>query len=276
MKFSRPDVACNASRFHGPKNLRQSKAKWMEILNEDVDRGFRNTNRSKALKDFSGLAHGTWSHFSYGDPLGSFKTDRALYGDSEARRRHIAKANRSAERWQHPQASQAPLPEAASQLAKASPSAPSAQRPPPSDGGIEALREAPPPSAPRSGPSSSRAEHAFDVEAAAMPPRRESARPPPQLPQLWMSQPRVMTPHTPLTSTSVRSASVTPSSIAGSQIVGGWNAQHLQPPLRRMESDPGMHRGYIDPALKLRPSPGDAPRQKGSAADRYTTTFAFG
>merc|ERR1711959_458860 len=108
---------------------------------------------------------------------------------------------------------------------------------------------------------------------------RGARQPLPELPQLWMQQPRMMTPQTPFTGSTGRSASVTPSSMPGSR---GLGALPMRPPLRRMDSDPGLHRGYIDPALKLRRSPetskdaqvGDRPCL--GAASRYTTTFTFG
>merc|ERR1712070_104038 len=84
---------------------------------------------------------------------------------------------------------------------------------------------------------------------------RARLRPPPQLPQLWASQPRTMTPNTPFTTSSRRSASVTPlSSTAGSRIMENLSYKTMQPPLRRIDSDPGLHRGFIDPALRLRQS----------------------
>merc|ERR1712178_667415 len=78
-----------------------------------------------------------------------------------------------------------------------------------------------------------------------------SRQPPPELPQLWAEQPRYMTPNTPLSASTGRS--ITPSSaLSGGRMralqpLGGTA---LRPPLRRMESDPGLQKGYIDPSLR--------------------------
>jgi len=136
----------------------------------------------------------------------------------------------------------------------------------------------------------------FGERAAPPSPRllRERQLPPqlPQLPQLWMSQPRSMTPKSPFAGSTGRSASV--ASMMGSRIVDDLRAQSSQPPLRRVDSEPGIYcthdpdfrrRGYIDPRLQLRPSAsnlsGSASNLSGtetgrSAADRYGTTFIFG
>lgn len=288
MRFSRPDVACNASRFLGPKDPNMTKANWMKNLNDDLERGTRNHNRSRSLQKLTQLGHGTWSHFSLGDAVGSFKIDRALYGDTEARSRHLARAERSGQLWQHPQAAQLPLPESAAELSKAPLDASSTRSPPPPDAGSpDKERSIPVPSAPR---IESRREPPAPVPGSADPSaistrenrkyqRREAA---PELPQLWMAQPRSMTPHTPYTaaSTGRTGGSVTPACAVGvSQLADRLGPQiSLRPPLRRVESDPCFSRGpqgYIDPSLRLRPSP---PVSGSSAPDgaRGFSTFTFG
>lgn len=102
MKMARPDVACNASRLHGPADLRLTKSKWMEILNEDLDRGRRIFQRSKSVQDLSKIGHGTWSHVSYGDPNGDLKIDKAIHGEQRAKAKHVATALQSGKDWHHP------------------------------------------------------------------------------------------------------------------------------------------------------------------------------
>lgn len=294
-RFGRPDVACNASRFLGPSDHGQTKAQWMRILNEDLDRGIRNSKRSESLHALSQFSHGTWSHFSFGDPMKDFRIDRGLYGDTEARRRHLAKAKSSSDMWQHPgpKLGQAPLPEPASPAVKA-PMETLPPQPPCADN-----KEAQPsPSAPRSGPRSPPLPAPVDPAAAST---RDSSRPqphqmrsesidmprrnePPQLPQLWMSQPRTMTPKSPFAASTNRSTS-----LAGSQAGDRQSSEPLRPPLRRVGSEPGVRfaldndpgtrfRGYIDPALRLRPSLGAASKiSQGDVPDRWgMSTFIFG
>lgn len=244
MKFSRPDVACNASRFGGPLDIRQTKAQWMQNLNEDSNKGMKLTKRSQSLNKFVQIGHGTWSHFSYGDPVGSFKTDRALYGDTEARRRHLARAEASGVLWQHPEAVPPPLPSpAASSKALRTPERPPSVRLA-APAAPELTPAAPPaavsPEAPRSEPRCAPARPPPHPGAASLQERERQS--PPQLPQLWASQPRILTPNTPLAASSRRSASVTPSSVVGSHIAERLSTQPLRPPLRRMDSDPGFHR----------------------------------
>lgn len=313
MRFSRPDVACGASRFHGPSDLRLTKAQWLTTLNEDFDRATSLHKRSKSLQKISQLGHGTWSHFSFGDPVGNFKTDRALYGDTEARRRHLSRAERSGEMWKHPDAVNncAPLPESASQLLQAPlqmrevPAfipAKSPQRIPPSD----CVGEAEPPLSSlrgdRHGPpepplSSLRGDRhgppdtsvhqaaASSRETARPLPREQPAQirqPPTELPQLWAEQPRYMTPNTPFSGASTgRSVSLgqrTPDAgqrALRAQIGDRLRCDPSRPPLRRTESDLGVQRGYINPMLRPGISMHKDP-QGPSAADRYSTTLDLG
>lgn len=74
------------------------------------------------MQTLSQIGHGTWSHFSFGDPAGSFKIDKGFYGEAEARRRHMTRAEKSGELWQHPEAmlrASQTLPESAAELTKA-------------------------------------------------------------------------------------------------------------------------------------------------------------
>jgi len=302
MKFSRPDVACGASRFTGPSDLRLTKSQWLTTLNEDFNRATSLHKRSKSLQKFAQLGHGTWSHFSFGDPVGNFKTDRALYGDTEARRRHLARAEVSGEKWKHPDAASmcAPLPESASQLTQAPQQirevpafipVKGPQRPLPS----ERVGEAEPPL------SSLRSDRHGPPDAnvnQATAPSRESARPlhreqpgqitdrfrppPTELPQLWAEQPRYMTPNTPFSACSTgRSVSVgqrTPDLVQRGprvRIDDRIGCDPLRTPLRRMESDPGIQRGFINPTLRLGSSMMKDP-QGPSPADRYSTTLDLG
>jgi len=302
MRFSRPDVACGASRFHGPSDLRLTKSQWLTTLNEDFNRATSLHKRSKSLQKFAQLGHGTWSHFSFGDPVGNFKTDRALYGDTEARRRHLTRAERSGERWNHPDAASmsAPLPESASQLSKASLPAREVptfipvkgpQRPPPS----ERVGEAEPPlsslRSDRRGPADITVNPAAasSRETGRPPPREQPEQisdrcrqPPPELTQLWAEQPRYMTPNTPFSaSSSGRSVSVgqrIPGLVqrgARARINDRLGCDPLRPPLRRMDSDLGVQRGFIDPTLRLGPSMLKDPAGP-SPADRYSTTLSLG
>jgi len=268
-------------------DLRLTKSQWLTTLNEDFDRATSLHKRSKSLQKFAQLGHGTWSHFSFGDPVGNFKTDRALYGDTEARRRHLARAERSGERWKHPDAASmcAPLAESALHLSKASlpvrdvPTfipAKCPQRPPPS----ERVGEAEPPL------SSFRSDRHGPPDISANPATassRESARqPPPELPQLWAEQPRYMTPNTPFSASSTgRSVSVGQRTTdlvlrgARARTDDRLGCDPLRPPLRRMDSDLGVQRGFIDPTLRLGPSMLKDPAGP-SPADRYSTTLSLG
>jgi hypothetical protein len=309
MRFSRPDVACNASRL-GPRSHEQTKAKWMTVLNEDLQRGVRNTNRSCSLQKLSQIGHGTWTHFSFGDPCMDFKIDRSQYGEGEARKRHLARAELSGELWQHPQATQRmlPTPESASQLPKASEPVRCEAPLQPSDVRSSVQGKAEPNISVQPGPlevvPAPQQERLLQPPQAAstssQPQERRPPQPrpverpsPPQLPQLWAAQPRSMTPCSSLAASSRASASVTPSSVAAGQLLkpaidwsqpGAKLRSRLEglssmPPLRRMDSDPGLaKRGYVNPALRLQPDPGSASgsRQGASAADRYSTTFTFG
>lgn len=171
--------------------------------------------------------------------------------------------------------SPAPPPESASELVKAL-----------TPVGGDRVRYQAPPSGdrarslphPQLGPSSDRERQPLPQPA----PARDCGpfrQPLPQLPQLWASQPRSMTPNSSFAESSRCSASVTPSSVPAVDIANTVSGQNMRPPLRRMESDPVIHRGYIDPTLRLRESPGLAASKSmraPSAADRYSTTFTFG
>lgn len=240
--------------------------------------------------------------------MGNLRTDQALYGEAEARRRHLSRAVKSGELWQHPEATtglRKPLPESCLELSQAPPqrgprhetrcpdfvaAAPAPQRPPPSVG----LGEAEPPqSQPRSvsnrgGPpapvanppaASSRASERpapFHYDQPAQ--FSDRSRPAPQLPQLWAQQPRYMTPNTPGASTGRSIALSSVRSGAHVRIDDRLGGTPLRPPLRRTDSDPGIQKGYINPTLRLGPSLLKDPEagQGLSAADRYSTTFDFG
>jgi len=234
---------------------------------------------------------------SLGDPKGSYAIDKALLGEAEAYRRHNAKAERSGMLWQHPDAMKAAAsPESASQLMSEPPRRQLAP--------VYSNREAEQPPSPIADPLATSTREsarppaiAVDQQSQFSDRRRQG---PPQLPQLWMAQPRSLTPNEPFEAsartasalatptnpdrTRMQSPSDFPTTIADrltrSQIVNAANrlgdsasSQSLRTPLRRMESDPGIQkRGYINPALRLRPSPPG--ETKGG--ERYGTTYVFG
>jgi len=295
MKFSRPDVACSASRLH-VRNPGITKAKWMEILNEDMGKQSRHYEKSVSLHEFSNLAHSTWSHFTYGDPVGSFKVDRGLYGDAEARRRHLARAQRSGERWRCRHSAQdppSPLPEDASESWAPTPASSSreqkgyetAQNACRNQHPSSASRELNVPDISQNASPSGRAKVSSPASSSAQASTRQPPPPPTQivLPQLWAVQPRIMTPHSPYAPSSKRSCSVTPTSVNSR-----FCDTSTRPPLRRVDSDPGSRigmrvesdasgsrTGYIDPALRLGPSP-TASMKSSKSGCRYTSTFTFG
>lgn len=260
--------------------------------------------------------------------MGNLRTDQALYGETEARRRHLSRAAKSGELWQHPEATNSlrkPLPESCLELSQAPPqrgsrletrcpdfvpAAPAPQRQPPSEGLGEAehpqrqprsvsnMDGPPAPKPPQSQPPSvsNRGDPPAPVADLPTASARASERPaplhydqpaqfsdrsrlPPQLPQLWAEQPRYMTPHTPGSASTGRSVALSSvRSGAHVQIDDRLGGTPLRPPLRRMDSDPGIQRGYINPALRLGPSLLKDPEvaQGRSASDRYSTTFDFG
>lgn len=301
MKFSRPDVACNASRLL-PRDTGITKSKWIEIIDEDNGKADRNFQKSVGLHDFSRLSHGTWHHFSYGDPVGNFKIDRGIYGDAEARRRHLARAQRSGERWRPRQAPPSPLPEDASELASPTPAS-SSREPNGSNSGRQTASEHPSSrgreltmlerefsqNLPQSGRAMAGAIPPTDATgpAASTPPANMRQPPPlgpPVLPQLWAVQPRIMTPHSPYEPSTKRSYSVTPSTVT-SHVFDMSTRQ----PLRRVDSDPGSGIGirvasdlgsskgsYIDPSLRLRPSPCSSSMRSSKSGCRYTATLTLG
>lgn len=299
MKFSRPDVTCNASRFQGPRDHGLSKAKWMTIFNEDETRAINKVKSSVSLGKFAQIGHGTWSHMTLGDPKGSYCIDKALLGEAEAYRRHNAKAERSGMLWQHPDAMKAAPSPTASQVVEGP--LPMSEPPRRQLAPVYSNREAEQPPSPIADPLATSTREsarppaiAFDQPSQFSDRRRQG---PPQLPQLWMAQPRSLTPNEPFeASARTGSALATPTNpdrrspldfpttiadrLTRSQIASAANrladssqSQSLRTPLRRMESDPGpIKKGYINPALRLRPSPPG--ETKGG--ERYGTTYTFG
>jgi len=287
MKLGRPDVACFASRKF-PRDPGITKAKWMEILDEDTTKASRHYQKSVSLHEFSNLAHSTWSHFTYGDPVGSFKVDRGLYGDAEARRRHLARAQRSGERWRARKAPSSPLPQEAESYWTPTPASSSRDQQVPEIADNESPGR--PPSVAevsQNAPPSGRSKPSTTPLAANSPtnpsPQADTRRPPPPaLPQLWAVQPRIMTPHSPYEPSSKRSFSVTPSTV-----MSHTHDTSTRLPLRRVDSEPGSwigmrvesnrgsQKGYLDPSLKIGPSP-PASMKSSNSGCRYTSTFKFG
>mmetsp|Transcript_82037 Transcript_82037/g.145371 ORF Transcript_82037/g.145371 Transcript_82037/m.145371 type:complete len:313 (+) Transcript_82037:127-1065(+) len=312
MKMSRPDVSCNASRLHGPSDLRLTKSKWMEILNENLDRGTRNYWRSATVQDLSKLGHGTWSHVSYGDPVGDMKIDKAVFGERKAKQKHIATAVQSGKDWQHPkhrgQEHSNLLLAGSSSLEQTSTAATD-------DALLESCKSSTVPllesqrssvrsrqglgMAPRADPD--KAGWSQRTPSSAWTPggrQRRQAPVRPQLPPLWAAQPRYSEDpgfgtYTPSASSAARSSSA--ASVPGLRGSLALQRQQHQShlPLRRVESEPkflGLRAepsgpvgssGPVGAALMAhvlgRPHPSKPPSEAGQPSGcRYTGTFVFG
>lgn len=277
----------------------------MTILNEDLDRGRRNYWRSETVQDLAKLGHGTWSHVSFGDPLGAMKTDKALYGAEKARAKHVSVALQSGKDWQHPAHRSGNdnrgREHARQLLASTEELVPAASSMGPADVQKASTAPAKPPSvseSQRSVPSSRRAPREALEEVgwsersakANMHPMGARNRLRPELPPLWAPQPRYSEAPPGCRSVTPSSAARSSSAASVSGARGGFAMQRQQGQLRNVASEPdlfarsGPPKGPVGSsgplgaslmAHVLAPPPAQGPSDGGTGC-RYTGTFVFG